>query len=293
MSQVWLVTGSSRGLGRKIAEAVLAAGHQLVATARKPEQLQDLVQKYGDKVRAVALDVTDEVAAKKAVGVAIDQFGKLDVVVNNAGYGDIASIEDMSTKAFRDQIETNFFGVVNVTRAAIPLFRKQKSGRFLQVSSIGGRLGGAGLSAYQSAKWAMEGFSEVLSREVTPLGIKVTIIEPGGFRTDWAGSSMTIPEIRDEYKATVGGHAEHARANTGKEQGDPEKAAQIFLKVAEMENPPLRLLLGSDAVFLAKMISDVRAAEDEKNKELSISTDFPGTPDVAARLAKLTKTMQS
>jgi NAD(P)-dependent dehydrogenase (short-subunit alcohol dehydrogenase family) len=179
MAKTWLVTGSSRGLGRKIAEAVLAAGHNLVATARKPEQLADLVERYGDRVRAVALDVTDERAAEHAVTVAEATFGGLDVVVNNAGYGDIGSIEDMSPKMFRDQIETNFFGVVNVTRAALPVFRKQKSGQFLQVSSIGGRLGGAGLSAYQSAKWAMEGFSEVLSKEVAPFGVKVTIDSRG------------------------------------------------------------------------------------------------------------------
>jgi len=289
MAKTWLVTGSSRGLGRKIAEAVLAAGHNLVATARKPEQLSDLVQKYGDKVRAVALDVTDENAARTAVGVAVDAFGGLDVVVNNAGYGDIGSIEDMPAKAFRDQIETNFYGVVNVTRAALPIFRKQKSGRFLQVSSIGGRLGGAGLGAYQSAKWAMEGFSEVLSKEVAPFGINVTIVEPGGFRTDWAGSSMAIPEVSEAYRDTVGVHAQHARAHDGKQQGDPQRAAEVFLKLAEMENPPLRLLLGSDAVFLAKMVLDTRAAEDEKYKELSLSTDFPGTPDVATVLAKLVK----
>jgi NAD(P)-dependent dehydrogenase (short-subunit alcohol dehydrogenase family) len=289
MAKTWLVTGSSRGLGRKLAEAVLAAGDNLVATARKPEQLDDLVKQYGNRVRAVALDVTDEKAAEHAVTVAEAAFGGLDVVVNNAGYGDIGSIEDMSSKAFRDQIETNFFGVVNVTRAALPIFRKQKSGHFLQVSSIGGRLGSAGLGAYQSAKWAVGGFSEVLAKEVAPLGIKVTVIEPGGFRTDWAGSSMTIENVSEAYRDTVGVHAQHARANDGKQQGDPERAAQVMLKVAEMENPPLRLLLGSDAVFLAKMVSGARAAEDEKNEALSVSTDFPGTPDVATKLAKLLK----
>jgi NAD(P)-dependent dehydrogenase (short-subunit alcohol dehydrogenase family) len=289
MAKTWLVTGSSRGLGRKLAEAVLAAGDNLVATARKPEQLDDLVKRYGNRVRAVALDVTDEAAAKHAVAAAVETFGTLDVVVNNAGYGDIGSIEDMSPKMFRDQIETNFFGVVNVTRAALPVFRKQKSGHFLQVSSIGGRLGSAGLGAYQSAKWAVGGFSEVLAKEVAPLGIKVTVIEPGGFRTDWAGSSMSIENVSEAYRDTVGVHAEHARAHDGKQQGDPERAAQVFLKLAEMENPPLRLLLGSDAVFLAKMVSGTRAAEDEKNEALSVSTDFPGTPDVALRLAKLLK----
>jgi NAD(P)-dependent dehydrogenase (short-subunit alcohol dehydrogenase family) len=287
MAKTWLVTGSSRGLGRKIAEAALAAGHALVATARKPEQLGDLVKIYGDQIRTVALDVTDEKAAQAAIGIAVDQFGTLDVVVNNAGYADVGSIEDMPTKMFRDQIETNFFGVVNVTRAALPVMRKQKFGRILQVSSIGGRLGSAGLGAYQSAKWAVGGFSEVLAKEVAPLGIKVTIVEPGGFRTDWAGSSMSIADIREEYQATVGKHAEGTRASNGKQRGNPEKGAEAILKIARMENPPLRILLGGDAVFLAETISDARAAEDAKWKELSLSTDFPGSPDPAIALAGL------
>ena len=290
MSKTWLVTGSSRGLGRKIAEAALAAGHKVLATARRPEQLSDLVKKYGDQIRAVALDVTDAKAAHAAVGVAVDAFGGLDVLVNNAGYGNVASIEDIAMDDFRAQIETNFFGVVNVTRAALPVMRKQKFGRILQVSSIGGRLGAACLGAYQSAKWALEGFSEVLSKEVAPLGINVTIVEPGGFRTDWAGSSMTIADVSEPYRSTVGAHAEYSRTHTGTERGDPEKGAEVILKIAEMENPPLRLLLGGDAVFLAKLISDARAAEDAKWKELSLSTDFLGSPDPAVVLAGLMKT---
>src|ERR1700758_3339899 len=191
MTQVWLITGSSRGLGRALAEAVLAAGHRLVATARNPEQLADLVARHGDRVRAVALDVTDERAAIAAVQTAVDAFGRLDVLANNAGYGDLASIEDTSMKDFRAQIETNLFGVVHLTKAAIPVMRRQKSGHILQFSSVGGRLGPVGRGAYAAAKWGVEGFSEVLAKEVGPLGIKVTIIEPGGFRTDFAGSSQT------------------------------------------------------------------------------------------------------
>jgi NAD(P)-dependent dehydrogenase (short-subunit alcohol dehydrogenase family) len=287
MSKVWLVTGSSRGLGRQLAEAVLASGHRLVATARKPEQLTDLKERYGYQVHTVALDVTDSAAARSAVQSAVEAFGRLDVVVNNAGYGNIAPIEDLTDEDLRAQMDTNFYGVVNVTRAAIPLLRGQRSGHIIQVSSIGGRLGAAGLSAYQSAKWAVEGFSEVLSKEVGPLGIKVTIVEPGGFRTDWAGSSMQIADIREEYKATVGNHAIHARQSSGKQQGDPAKAAQVILQVAELPEPPLRLLLGSDAVYLAAIIASARSAEDEKWKSLSLSTDFDGTPDPAEWLGKL------
>ncbi len=171
-SQVWLITGSSRGLGRALAEAVLAAGHQLVATARNPAQLADLVRRYGSQVRAVALDVTDEQAAEDAIKTAIAAFGRLDVLVNNAGYGDISSIEDTSLADFRAQIETNLFGVIIVTKAAIPLLRGQGTGRILQFSSIGGRIGPVGRAAYAAAKWGVEGFSEVLTKEVGPFGVK-------------------------------------------------------------------------------------------------------------------------
>lgn len=274
MSKVWLITGSSRGLGRSLAEAALAAGHRLIATARSPEQLAGLVEQYGHQVRAFALDVTDPAAARDAIQLAVDSFGRLDVVVNNAGYGNIAPIEDGTDEDFRAQMETNFFGVVNVTRAALPLLRWQGAGHIIQISSIGARLGTPELSAYQSAKWAVEGFSEVLSKEVGPLGIKVTIIEPGGFRTDWAGSSMEIPDIREEYKPTVGAVATHIRNTSGSQPGDPAKAAQAILHVAELTGPPLRLLLGSSAVQLAGVTAAERSAEDEKWKDLSLSADF-------------------
>ncbi|MDT7591566.1 MAG: hypothetical protein QOH45_1097, partial [Pseudonocardiales bacterium] len=200
MSKVYLVTGSSRGLGRSIAEAVLEAGHQLVATARKPEQLDDLVQKYGDQIRAVALDVTDPAAAERAIRTAVDTFGRLDVVVNNAGYANLASVEDITAEDFREQIDTNLLGVVNVTKAALPVLREQGAGHIIQVSSVGGRGPALGLSAYQAAKWAVGGFSEVLNLEVAPLGIKVTVLEPGGMRTDWGGSSMAVPPVSEPYQ---------------------------------------------------------------------------------------------
>ena len=168
MKQVWLITGSSRGLGRALAEAVLAAGHQLVATARKPEQLSDLVERYGEQVRAVALDVTDETAVHDAVKAAVDAFGRLDVLVNNAGYGNVGSIEDTSLEDFRAQIETNLFGTISLSKAAIPLMREQGAGHIIQVSSVGGRMPTPGMSAYQAAKFAVGGFSEVLAQEVAP-----------------------------------------------------------------------------------------------------------------------------
>ena len=281
MSKVWLITGSSRGLGRELAKAALAAGHRLVATARDPEDLSDLVAQYGDRVRAVALDVTDAAAARAAVAAATSAFGRLDVVVNNAGYANVNSIEDMAEDDFRAQIETNFFGVVNVTRAALPVLRAQRDGHFIQISSIGGRRASVGISAYQSAKFAVEGFSEALSNEVGPLGIRVTIVEPGGFRTDWAGSSMRIDQIQEEYQATVGSFAQAFRKNADAARGDPAKAAQAVLRIASEKEPPLRLLLGSDAVFLAGVVASTRMAEDAKWKALSVSTDFDGLVDFA------------
>jgi NAD(P)-dependent dehydrogenase (short-subunit alcohol dehydrogenase family) len=274
MSKVWLITGSSRGLGRALAEAVLAEGHKLVATARKPAQLAELVERYGDQIRAVALDVTDEPAAGNAIRVATDAFGRLDVLVNNAGYGDVGSIEDTSLADFRAQIETNLFGVINVTKAAIPRMREQGSGHIIQFSSIGGRIGPPGRAAYASAKWGVEGFSEVLAKEVGPLGIKVTIVEPGGFRTDFAGSSTTIRDGRPEYASTVGAVARFQRDYNGAQPGDPAKAAAVVIHIASLAEPPLRLLLGSDAVRRAEQGDLERIEADRKWRDLSVSTDF-------------------
>jgi len=274
-AQVWLITGSSRGLGRALAEAVLAAGHRLVATARNPKQLAEFVERYGDRVRAVALDVTDERASIAAVQMAVDVFGRLDVLANNAGYSNLAAIEDTSLVDFRAQIDTNLFGVINVTKAAIPVMRRQASGHILQFSSIGGRVGPPGRGAYAAAKWGVEGFSEVLAKEVGPLGIKVTIVEPGGFRTDFAGSSQTIGADNPVYTATVGAAARFQRDYTGAQPGDPIRAAAAIIKLAGLREPPLRLLLGSDAVSVAEAVEKARSESDRKWYELSVSTDFP------------------
>lgn len=274
MSQVWLITGSSRGLGRALAEVVLAAGHKLIATARQSAQLSDLKGKYGDQVRLVDLDVTDAAAALDAVRVARDAFGRLDVLANNAGYGNIGSIEDTSLEEFREIIETNLFGVINTTKAALPVMREQGHGHLLQFSSVGGRVGAMGRAPYSAAKWGVEGFSEVLAQEVGPLGIKVTIIEPGGFRTDFAGASTTIREGRPEYDVTVGATARFQRDFNGKQPGDPAKAAAVIMQVANMENPPLRLLLGSDAVQRVEPNDVAKLEADRKWRHLSVSTDF-------------------
>jgi NAD(P)-dependent dehydrogenase (short-subunit alcohol dehydrogenase family) len=202
MNQVFFVTGSSRGLGRQITEQALAAGHRVVATARNPRDLDDLARRYGDSIHVEQLDVTDPAAAQRAVENGAAAFGRLDVVVNNAGQGDRVSLEDTTIEVFRRQVETNFLGTVYVTKAAVPVLREQGGGRIIQVSSLGGRIGSPGMTAYQSAKWAVGGFSEALAAEVAPLGIKVTVLEPGGMRTDWAGASMTTPSPSAPYQDT-------------------------------------------------------------------------------------------
>jgi NAD(P)-dependent dehydrogenase (short-subunit alcohol dehydrogenase family) len=275
MSRTWLITGSSRGLGRALAEAALAAGHRVVATARDPEQVADLVAQYPQTARAVALDVTDRAQAAEAVQHAVDAFGTIDVLVNNAGYANVNSIEDFAEDDFRTQIETNLWGVINLTRAALPVLRAQRAGHVINISSVGGRTVAAGLGPYQTAKWAVEGFSGVLQKEVEPLGIKVTIIEPGGFSTDWSGSSMTMHDVRDDYQESIGSRVRYM-AEDFSPLGDPAKAAQAILTVSELPDPPLRLLLGTDAYELVRAADRAKMASDERWKELTLSTDHDG-----------------
>ncbi|SED48983.1 oxidoreductase [Rhodococcus koreensis] len=276
MAKTWLITGSSRGFGRELATAVLRSGDNVVATARRPEQLTDLIDTYGDRVRTVALDVTDAAAARDAVATAVEEFGGLDVVVNNAGYANSVPIEEMADDDFRQQVDANFFGVVNVTRAALPILREQRSGCFVQFSSVGGRVGGTpGLSAYQAAKFAVEGFSEVLAAEVRPFGVKVLIVEPGAFRTDWQGSSMQRSSVGPDYEATVGAMNRYREDSDGTQPGDPARAARIIMDVVAAEDAPLRLLLGAGAVAMAEKSSRERAAEALAWADVSRSADFP------------------
>jgi NAD(P)-dependent dehydrogenase (short-subunit alcohol dehydrogenase family) len=275
MSKVWLITGSSRGLGRAFAEAALDASHRVAATARNVNDLSGLRQRYGTQVLPLALDVTDEAQAHAAVKAAIETFGRLDVLVNNAGYGNVAPIEDTSMEEFRAQIETNLFGVILMTKAVLPYFREQGSGHFIQVTSIAGRIGPIGRAPYAAAKWGVEGFSETLAREVAPFGVKVTIVEPGGFRTDFAGSSTTLREGRPEYDVTVGKTVRFQREFNGKQPGDPAKAAAALLRLVAEEDPPLRIVLGSDAFQSAERNDVAKMELARKWKELSFSTDFP------------------
>jgi NAD(P)-dependent dehydrogenase (short-subunit alcohol dehydrogenase family) len=276
MTKTWLITGSSRGFGWELAKAAAAHGDNVVATARRPEQLDELVRGYPERVRAIPLDVTDAQAARAAVQTALDEFGALDVVVNNAGYATSAAIEEMADDEFRAQIETNLFGVVHVTKAALPVFRKQRSGHFVQFSSIGGRVGGTpGMGAYQTAKFAVEGFSEVLNAEVKPFGVKVTIIEPGAFRTDWGATSMGRVQVGEDYQQTVGEMDRYRESTVANWPGDPARAAKIIVDIVGLDEPPLRLLLGAGAVESAERASRARAEEAAEWAEVSRSADFP------------------
>ena len=271
MSKVWFVTGSSRGLGRALVEVALEAGDRVAATARNPERLQDPLDRYGDAVLLLPLDVSDYDAAARAVAQAAETFGRIDVVVNNAGYSDLGSFEDTTIDSFRRQIDTDFYGVVNVTKAAVPVLREQGSGHIFQVSSLIVRLSGPGLTAYQAAKCAVAGFSLGLAQEIATFGVKVTVLEPGAMRTDWAGSSMAIPQPSAPYQPTIGAFAEALRAFSGHEPGNARCVAQVVRDLAGRDDAPVRLLLGTDAVPLAQQAAEELAASDEAWREVSLS----------------------
>src|SRR6201987_236153 len=245
--QIWFITGSSRGFGRALASSVLEAGASVVATARRPEQLTPLVEQYGERVLPVALDVTDGAAAQAAVEAAGKRFGGLYVLGNNARYANIAPVETAPEEDFRRQFETNFWGVYNVSKAALPVLKRQGSGTIVQFSSIGGRVGGTpGIGSYQAAKFAVDGFTRVLAAETAPFGIRCMVVEPGGFATDWAGSSMEVQDVGPEYQATVGALVA-LRSAGAVMRGDPARAAEIIVRVIKRRHLPSHLVLGASA----------------------------------------------
>lgn len=272
-TQTWFITGSSRGFGRALTVAALEAGDQVVAMARKPEQLDDLVQPYGDRVLPVALDVTDRAAAVSAIEAAVARFGRIDVMVNNAGYANVAAVEHMPEDDFRRQFDTNFWGVYNVSTAVLPILKAQGGGTIVQFSSIGGRVGGTpGLGSYQAAKFAVDGLTRVLAAETAPLGIRYLVVEPGGFATDWAGSSMQIQDVAPEYDQTVGAMV-RLLGNSTVTAGDPKRAGEILVRVVKQLTLPSHLLLGAGAVQMAQNYSQRQIEEAATWEVVSRSAD--------------------
>jgi NAD(P)-dependent dehydrogenase (short-subunit alcohol dehydrogenase family) len=279
MSKVWFITGSSRGLGRSLTEAVLANGDLVAATARNPEQLKDLAGKYPDSIYPLRLDVTNKAQITAAVENTIKKFGRIDVLVNNAGFGIIGAAEAYSDEQVRSQLETNLYAPIEITRAVLPYMRKQRSGRILQISSIGGRVGNPGVTIYQAAKFGLSGFSEALAKEVKPLGILVTSVEPGGFRTDWASASMTYAPEVEGYEKTVGLRTELFKSRNFIPMGDPEKAARVMIRLVDNPEPPVHLVLGSEAIGMVQQAYVAKNEELEKWLPVSTSTDADDAVD--------------
>jgi len=272
----WFITGASRGFGRAFTQAALAAGDRVAATARDTASLDDLVAEHGDALLPIELDVTDRDAAFAAVRRAHDHFGRLDVIVNNAGYGVAGAVEELTEAQARRQIEVNVFGALWVTQAALPLLREQGSGWIVQVSSIGGLAAFPLTGIYHASKWALEGFSETLRQEVEPFGIKVLMVEPSGFRTDWAGSSMDRADPIDAYQgieAIAQRRASQQEENNGAQPGNPELAAQALLATLDRDDPPFRLLLGNVAYDVAVDRYESRLKEFRAGEQVARGAD--------------------
>lgn len=275
-SLVWFITGCSTGFGRELAKLVLARGERVIATARKVEQVNDLVDGYSDQALALPLDVTDAAAIKDAVKQAEQAFGRIDVLVNNAGYGYLAAIEEGEDAAVRQMFETNFFGLVELTKAVLPGMRTRRSGHIVNVSSIGGLVSFGATGYYHATKYAVEGLSESLSIETAPLGIQVMIVEPGPFRTDWSGRSLQESKIViDDYDQTAGARRRASKANSGKQVGDPVRGAQAIIDAITSEHPPLRLVLGKPGLDLVYNKLDAVRQDLDTWRETTLGADFP------------------
>ncbi len=273
---VWFITGSSTGLGYVLAKSVLERGWRAVVTARRPEELQALVAEHEGRALALRVDVTDKSTIQTAVADSIAAFGRIDVLVNNAGYGYLAAIEEGDDEGVRKQFETNLFGLIDVTKEVLPGMRARRKGHIVNISSLGGLVAFAATGYYHATKFAVEAISESLSHEVAPLGMKVTIVEPGAFRTNWAGSSMVESPIRiDDYAETAGKRRQSTKASSGNQPGDPARAAAAIIKAVEAELPPLRLLLGAPALDIAYKRLEALKANFDAWKDITVSADFP------------------
>lgn len=275
-TRVWFITGASTGFGRLLAETVLARGERVVCTARDERKVEDLTERYPQQAIALALDVTQKDQIGAAVQDAIDAFGRIDVLVNNAGYGLVGAAEEATDEEIERVIATNVFGLVDTTRAVLPHLRAQKAGHILNLSSIAGLVGGQGLSYYNLTKFAVEGFSEGLAAEMKPFGVHVTLIEPGPFRTDFLGRSAAIAEQRiPDYDATAGTARRYFETENGKQKGDPQRAVEAMIAVVDADRPPLRLLLGSVALGRVEKKLENWRAELEEWRGVTLGADYP------------------
>jgi NAD(P)-dependent dehydrogenase (short-subunit alcohol dehydrogenase family) len=275
--RVWLVTGTSSGFGRAIAEAVVANGDQLVAAVRRPEANQDLAAQAPSRVQVVPTDVTDRAQLRAAVDTAVDAFGRIDVVVHNAGYGLLAGIEEATDEQIRAQHDVNLFSVFELTRYVLPVMRRQHSGHLIFLSSVAGQLGAPGLAWYDATKFAVEGFAEALAAEAQPINVKVTIFEPGNFRTGWAGRSMVKAEPVGAYAPAIDPVRELFAGLDGNQPGDPAKVAQAMLRVVAESEPPLRLVMGADALDMIRDKLERQAQEMATWEWLSTDSEFAAT----------------
>lgn len=274
--KVWLITGASTGLGRVLAEYLLGAGARVVATARKVEQLKQLEERYPAKALILGLDVTKQQQVDDAVAAAVGRFGRIDVLVNNAGYGMVGAVEESAEGEFRPMFETNVFGLIRVTQAVLPQMRKQRSGHVVNLSSIGGLVATPGFGMYNATKFAVEGLSEALAQEVGPLGIGLTIVEPGPFRTDFLGRSGLSAERKiPDYEQTSGKMRAYFSEQDGKQRGDPKRAAAAIVSAVESEHPPLRLLLGASTIPRLKGKLEAWQKEVATWEETTLGADFP------------------
>jgi len=273
---VWLITGCSTGFGRELAKLVLERGWRAVVTARDPSKLADLAEGYGERALVLQLDVTERKQIADVVAKSQKHFGRIDALVNNAGYGYLAAIEEGEDDAVRAMFETNVFGLVDMTKAVLPIMRAQKSGLIVNISSIGGITSFAATGYYHGTKYAVEGISESLAIEVKPLGIDVLVVEPGPFRTNWAGPSIKQSATRiDDYAATAGERRKQTEARSGNQAGDPVRAAQAIIDAALSDTPPLRLLLGKAALELARKKVTSLTNDFDAWEKTTIGADFP------------------
>lgn len=273
--RVWLITGCSTGFGFELCKRVLAQGDLLVATSRNLDPLADLQPTFDGQLLTLQLDVTNGSNVRRVVAAAIQEFGRIDVLVNNAGYGLAGTLEEATDEEIRDQFDTNLFGTLAVTRAVLPHMRQQRSGRILVLSSIAGLVSNHGLCLYNGSKYALEGVFEGLAQDVAPLGIRVSIIEPGPFRTKFAGSSLKQTEPIADYAETAGRIRQYFEKVDGTQEGDPERAAQILVDLVNMDRPPLRLLLGKVALNRLREKYNRVLKDAEQWQAVTLSADYP------------------